>query len=277
MGTLIFRWRHLALISTLIALLLSAVACGGDANEEAAASDSNPVAAAATSTAVPLPPTATAAPTATNLPEPTATNVPEPTATFVVVQVTPAPIPTETPIPTPTPVPPTPEPVVDLKALNDVGPQRPFPDSLLKTSERLERAEAVAIWDAFLSDSRIIGELDGPNVLDLCSDHTGRWVHGSQVEISPLTGMTFEWEIKSSPAGSWNQPHLVMTSDEFASLTYGAHLIHRASDGTVYTVLYPVGGYRPVTEGYEQPSIFTLNSNDFSYEFSETTDTMCAR
>ena len=257
MGTLIFKWRYIAAISILLTLFLSAVACG---EADQTTSTPNPVAAAATSTTAPVPPTSTVAPI----------------ATFVVIEVTPAPIPTETPIPTLTPVPPTPTPFVDLEALNDVGPQRLFPDSLLGSSDRLERDVAAEIWDAFLSDTRISGELSGPNVLDLCADHTGTWVFGSDIELRPLTGMTFEWEVQTSPAGRWNEPKLVMTSDEFASLTYGAHLIHITSDDSLYTVLQPIGGYRPVSEGHEQASIFTLNGNDYSYEFSETTDTVCA-
>ena len=271
MGTFIFKWRHLALVSSLIALVLTGVACGRDAEEDRAASDLNSGAAAATSTSVPVPPMATA----TSVPTVTV----EPTATFAVIKVTPSPIPTETPIPTATPVPPTPTAAINIDALYDLGPERPFPEALLGSSDRLPRDEAAAIWDAFLGNTRVIGELDGPNVLDLCSNHTGKWLIGSDRELKPLTGMTFTWEVKTSVAGRWNEPHLVMTSDQFGSLIYGNHLIHITSADSLYTVLLPIGGLtggepRP---GREYQTIMTNQAQDHNYEFGDTSDTTCAR
>jgi hypothetical protein len=204
---------------------------------------------------------------------------PVPTATQVVIEVTPAPIPTETPIPTATAVPPTPEPTVDLDALYDIGDERPFPDLLLTAAESHDRDEAVVLWDAFLSNTRVIGEIDGPNILDLCADHTGKWIVGSHVELKALTGMTFTWELKGSVAGRWNEPQLVMTSDQFGSLIYGSHLIHLVNPTTIYTTLLPTAG---LVSGKDKPghpshTVMTNQDKDYNYEFSDTTDTTCTR
>ena len=119
--------------------------------------------------------------------------------------------------------------------------------------------------------------MDGPNILDLCSDNTGKWLIGSDRELKGLTGMTFTWEVKSSPAGRWNEPKLVMTSDQFGSLIYGNHLIHITSLDSLYTVLLPIGGLtsgKP-KPGFEYQTIMTNQAQDHNYEFSDTTDTTC--
>lgn len=125
----------------------------------------------------------------------------------------------------------------------------------------------------------MIGELNGPNIVDLCSDHTGKWLIGSDIELIALAGMTFTWEVNSSPAGRWNEPKLVKTSDQFSSLLFGNHLIHITSPDSLYTVLLPIGGLTGGTPkpGFENQTIMTNQGKDQNFEFSETTDTVCTR
>jgi hypothetical protein len=251
-GIFIFKWHRIVFVSLFSVLVLGIVACG----EDDVASQPEPVAAA-----------------------PTSTQVPAPTATQVVIEATPVPVPTETPVPKPTKVPPTPTPVIDLDALYDVGEERPFPDLLLGSAENHDRDEAAANWDAFLGNTRVIGELSGPNILDLCADHTGKWLIGSDKELQPLGGMTFTWELEGSVAGRWNEVKLIMTPDQFSSLLYGNHLIHITSPTTIYTTLLPIGGLtagKP-KPGFEYQTIMTNQAQDHNYEFSDTTDTTCAR
>lgn len=253
--------------SLLSVLVLSLVACG---EEDGAAGQSESAAATAASAPAPAQTATQVVIEVTQTPIPTATPNPTPTAV--------PPTPTAVP-PTPTAVPPTPTPAIDINALYDVGPERPFPDALLGSSDRLDRDEAVTIWDTFLGNTRVIGELSGPNILDLCADHTGKWLVGSDFELEPLTGMTFTWEIISSVAGRWNESKLVMTSDQFSSLTYGNHLIHRTSSDSLYTVLLPIGGLTAgePKPGFEYQTIMTNQAQDHNYEFGATTDTTCTR
>lgn len=131
----------------------------------------------------------------------------------------------------------------------------------------------MALWTAYLSGTRVIGSLDGDNVLDLCADGTGQWVNGAYIDMVSLTGMEFEWEVVENAAGRWNEPHLIIRSQRAAEYTIPSRIVHKKRDGSIFTSLYPVGNSinTPINP---KPVVFT-NTQDTAYQFSETTQTVC--
>ncbi|MDA1279169.1 MAG: hypothetical protein O3B95_03905 [Chloroflexi bacterium] len=162
--------------------------------------------------------------------------------------------------------------------IDDVGDIRPFPEPLLYDSEPLSREDASVVWVDYLSSSRVVTESeDYGAAMDLCSDGTGSFLYFSSNEHAALRGAEFSWVVKESVAGRWNEPHLVMTSPDFDAYKVSSRSLHKNSNGTVYAVLLPIGGFGENTEIYPGPSIVTQFGNDVVYEFSDTTQTACRR
>ena len=134
----------------------------------------------------------------------------------------PAPTATSAPGATATPTPPEPTATPEPEAPpTTIGTVREFPVELLSTSPKLQKEESDALWEAFLSDVRIIGGQDQSTIVDLCSEltggsneffswreHTG-YLHSAGAAY-PFFGdrSALEWAVGVSRASSWNNATL---------------------------------------------------------------------
>ena len=127
------------------------------------------------------------------------------------------PEPTTQPLPTVAPPPPLiltdyrkSDQVVDL--IEGLGSERAFPPELLPSAPPLPKEEAAALWNQFLSGTRVVELKIGEvwDITDYC-ERTGT------LQFSPnrgnggnwFIGMHIVWDVKPTEFAEWNEPRLV--------------------------------------------------------------------
>jgi len=121
----------------------------------------------------------------------------------------------------PTFVPPTPvPPLTDISSLTGRGllgfdVVKVFPEELKSDSPPLDRSDAVELMRAFVSNTRIV---HGESITDFCSDGSGLYVSSRAIDDEKL-----HWEVKTNPAGRWNEVRILHSPDnpEMAALFVG--------------------------------------------------------
>ncbi len=126
---------------------------------------------------------------------------------------------TPTPEPLPTVAPPPPFNLTDYRKgdqvadlIEGLGAERTFPAELLESAPPLPKEEAAALWNQFLSGTRVVELKIGEvwSVTDYC-DRTGT------LQFSPnktnggnwFIGQHIVWDVKPTELAEWNEPRLV--------------------------------------------------------------------